>query len=216
MTDTVQHERDIVATDEMIRNLKAGTFKKTAIGAGVCGALLLTGASPLVWTYRHGNDPEMLKEALRHMPPLTVNVKLDPDSKVSLADGGVVRLADGSKVVLAEGGTVRLNSDSRASIMPRADINNGGGSHDPAIQETVVVFRRVTHGQGSIETGWEFADGAAKTPNKQWCHYKQTLGDGNSVIQIIGWDGKQSPAPATVKDQSTRFTKCQWFSGGLG
>ncbi len=69
MTDTVQHERDIVATDEMIRNLKAGTFKKAAIGAGVCGALLLAGASLLVWTYRHGNDPEMLKEALRHMPP---------------------------------------------------------------------------------------------------------------------------------------------------
>ena len=42
----------------MIRNLKAGTFKKTAIGAGVCGALLLAGASLLVWTYRHGNDPE--------------------------------------------------------------------------------------------------------------------------------------------------------------
>ena len=78
----------------MIRNLKAGTFKKIAIGAASAAALLLVGASLLVWTCKHGNDPEALKEALRHMPPLTVNVKLDPDSKVSLADGGVVRLAD--------------------------------------------------------------------------------------------------------------------------
>ena len=38
---TEVHERDIVATDEMIRNLKAGTFKKIAIGAGACGGLLL-------------------------------------------------------------------------------------------------------------------------------------------------------------------------------
>ena len=59
------NERDIVATDEMIRNLKAGTFKKVGIGIGAAGMGLLMGASLLVWTYRHGNDPEILKEALR-------------------------------------------------------------------------------------------------------------------------------------------------------
>ena len=67
------HERDIVATDEMIRNLKAGSFRKVATGVGVCGALLLAGgASLLLWTSKQGNDPEVLKEALRNMPPLTV------------------------------------------------------------------------------------------------------------------------------------------------
>ena len=85
---TEMNERDVVATDEMIRNLRAGTFRKIATGVGICGALLLVGASLLVWTWKHGNDPEALKEALRHMPPLSVTVKLDPDSKVTLADGG--------------------------------------------------------------------------------------------------------------------------------
>ena len=79
MSDTM-HERDLVATDEMIRNLRAGTFRKVAIGIGAAGGALLVGASLLVWTWKHGNDPEILKEALRHMPPLNVTVKLDPDS----------------------------------------------------------------------------------------------------------------------------------------
>ena len=35
------HERDIAATDEMIRNLKAGSFRKVATGVGA--------AAPCCW-----------------------------------------------------------------------------------------------------------------------------------------------------------------------
>ena len=77
----VMHESDEIATDEIIRNLRAGTFRKIATGIGVAGGALLVGASLLVWTWKHGNDPEAFKEALRHMPPLNVTVTLDPPAR---------------------------------------------------------------------------------------------------------------------------------------
>ena len=199
MTDTV-NERDIVATNEMIRNLRAGTFKKIAIGTGIAGALLLAGASLLVWTWKHGNDPEALKEALRHMPPLNVTVTLDPASRV---------------VTLAEGGTVRL---ANPPVMPQLSSGGGsgsGGSHDPAIQTTVTVFKNVKYGNDEVVTGWKFANGAATSPEHQYCYLKVTTSSGRN-IQDIGDNGTMGPAPAGVTDQRERFAKCQWFNGDLG
>jgi hypothetical protein len=196
MTETV-NERDIVATNEMIRNLRAGTFKKMATGTGIAGALLLAGASLLVWTWKHGNDPEALKEALRHMPPLNVTVTLDPDSRV---------------VTLAEGGTVRLE---QPSVMPRAAATVANANNDPAIQTSVTVFKTVKYETGEIITGWQFANGAAKTPNYQYCYFKQATVGGRN-IQDIAADGKLTTTPAGVTDQKERFTHCQWFSGELG
>ena len=202
MSDTM-HERDVVATNEMIRNLKAGTFRKVGIGVGAAGLGLLTGASLLVWTYRHGNDPEILKEALRNMPPLNVTMTLDPDSRT-------VKLEQPAMVRLTDGGTIRLD---QSSMIPRA-ATSAGGSHDPAIQTSVTVFKTVKYGAGYIETGWKFANGAAKTPDSQYCHYRQFLGDSNSAVQGVGTDGKIVPAPRGVKDQAERFANCQWFNGG--
>ena len=110
------------------------------------------------------------------MPPLNVTVTLDPDSRVvKLAEGGTVRLTDSSTVRLADG-EVRLE---QPSVMPRAAVNNG--SHDPAIQTSVTVFKTVKYGAGYVETGWKFANGAAKTPDSQYCHYRQFLGDSNTA-----------------------------------
>jgi hypothetical protein len=191
------HERDLAATDEMIRNLRAGTFRKVAIGIGVAGAALLTGASLLVWTYKHGNDPEAFKEALRHMPPLNVTVTLDPDSRtVKLEQPAMVRL-------------------EQLSVMPSAANTSKNNGNDPAIQTSVTVFKTVPYKGGYVFTGWRFANGAARTPESQYCHYKRFLGEGNSAIQSVGDDGKQMPAPTGVMDQSERFAHCQWFNGDL-
>ena len=195
MTDSV-HERDLVATDEMIRNLRAGTFQKLAMGLGVgCGVLFL-GAAILVSAWKTGNDPEVLKETLRHMPPLNVTVTLDPNSRT-------VKLEQPAMVTLANPPT-----------FPQASL--GGGSHDPAIATSVTVFKTVEYGAGIIETGWNFANGAARTPEYQFCHYKQSVGDGGTALQTIGRNGVQAPSPANVKDQAERFAKCQWFNGNLG
>ena len=191
------NERDVVATDEMIRNLRAGTFRKIATGVGICGALLLVGASLLVWTWKHGNDPEALKEALRHMPPLSVTVKLDPDSKVTLADGGTVTLAN-------------------PPVFPQAAMSGGNsGSHDPAISTNVTVFKTIAHGTEEVITGWKFANGASTKPMHQYCYLKKATSAGR-VIEDIGDDGVMGPTPPGVLDHRARFDKCQWFSGDLG
>ena len=136
------HERDIVATDEMIRNLRAGTFKKIAIGVGAAGALLLAGASLLVWTYKHGNDPEVLKEALRHMPPLTVTVKLDPDSRtVKLEQPAMVTLANPPVMPAA------------AATGERQQQRPGDPDLGHRVQDRQVQDRRRLKPAGSLPTG---------------------------------------------------------------
>jgi len=199
MTEPTQHERDIIATDEMIRNLKAGSFRKIATGSAAILAVLLVGTAAIVWATKQGNDPEALKEALRHMPTLTV--KLENDT-LKLADNTVKMDPDNNLVKLVN-----------PPLLPQV---SGKGSHDPAIQESVVVFKKVEYGQGFIETGWNFPNGAARTPDEQWCNYKQNIGPGNVAVQFVGRDGEISVPPAGVKDQTGRFARCQWFNGHLG
>jgi len=191
----ILHDREIAATEEMIKNLRAGTFRKYLTGIGACGALLLAGIALVIWTSKQGNDPEVLKEALRHMPPLAVTVKLDPDSKVTLADGGKVTLAN-------------------PPVMP-AMAGRSGGSHDPAIQTNVTVFKTIAHGTDEIVSGWKFANGAATTPINQYCYLKKSTPAGR-IIQDIADDGVLGPTPPGVLDQQARFAKCQWFNGDLG
>jgi hypothetical protein len=192
MADTM-HERDVAATDEMIRNLRAGTFRKVATGIGAAGGLLMLGAAILIGAWKQGNDPEAFKEALRHMPPLNVTVTLDPNSTVKLAEGATVRL-------------------EQPSVMPRAASAQAGGN-DPAIQTTVTVFKEVKHGNHSVQTGWDFPNGAAKKPERQFCHFRKVTVDGIWGVEDIGRNGVMLPAPAGVTDQKERFAKCQWFDG---
>ena len=178
---TEMHERDIAATDEMIRNLKAGTSARwrpaSALRRPAAG-----GASLLVWTCKQGNDPEALKEALRNMPPLNVMVKLDPDSKVTLADGGTVTLAN-------------------PPVFPQAAMSGGNsGSHDPAISTNVKVFKTIAHGTEEVITGWKFANGASTKPMHQYCYLKKAT-SARRVIEDIGDDGVMGPTPPGVLDQ---------------
>ena len=192
------HERDIAATDEMIRNLRASTFRKVAIGASIVTATLFLGSSLLVWTSKQGNDPEVLKEALRRMPPLNVTVTLDPDSKVKLAEGATVTLAN--------------------PPVPMPPPLPPGNNNDPAIQTSVTVFKTVKYGISEVITGWKFANGAAKKPDSQYCYFKrwQDSGGGTWTLQDIANDGVMAAAPYGVIDQEARFARCQWFNGNLG
>ena len=133
------------------------------------------------------------------MPPLTVNVKLDPDSRT---------------VKLEQPAMVQLEQRSILSGIPGTGGN--GGSNDPAIQTSVTVFKDVKYGEGSVMTGWNFANGAAKTPESQWCYYHVSVGAGSDISQTIGRNGAMRPAPSGVTDQAERFAKCQWFNGHLG
>lgn len=196
MQSPEQNERDLVATDEMIRNLRAGTFQKIAYGIGAVSGALLLGASLLVWTWKHGNDPEAFKEALRHMPPLTVTVKLEPDSKVTLAQPAMVTLA-------------------QPSMVPAA-ASSAKNNNDPAIQTSVTVFKTVTYKTGEVITGWTFERGAATKPIYQYCYWREAAAkDGRKSQENVADDGVMLPAPSGVTDQNERFAACRWFNGDL-
>jgi len=200
MSDSPLHERDIVATDEMIKTLKASTFRKYAFGSAAVLAVVFAGTAAVIWSAKSGNDPEHLKEALRHMPPLEVVVKLDPNATVKLADGATVTIAN-------------------PPLFNQAQTKGGGSgrnNNDPAIGTTVTVFKNVEYGDGVIYTGWNFANGAATSPHEQFCYYSQSLSTGNSVRQSIGLNGVIEPTPIGVKDQAERFSRCQWWNGSLG
>ena len=85
----------------------------------------------LVWTWKHGYLPEALKEALRHTPPLTVNVKLDPDSRT---------------VKTEQPAMVQLEQRSILSGIPGTGGN--GGSNDPGNPVSVTVFKDVEERRG--------------------------------------------------------------------
>jgi hypothetical protein len=198
MSDNL-HERDIVATNEMINTLRASTFRKYAFGSAAVLAVVFAGTAAVVWAAKSGNDPEHLKEALRHMPALQVQVKLDPDSTVKLADGGTVTLAN-------------------PPVFPQAALGNGGGSHDPAISTSVTVFKSVDYDRGYIVTGWRFANGAATKPDHEYCYYKVVKQDGSGqIIENIADDGKLNQPPPGVLplEHGVRFAKCQWFRGAV-
>jgi hypothetical protein len=72
----------------------------------------------------------------------------------------------------------------------------------------------VKYGDGIIDTGWRYANGAAKTPFEQYCYYKERAGANTERKQDVGTNGTVLPAPPGVTDQAQRFSLCQWFNGG--
>ena len=102
------------------------------------------------------------------MPPLTVTVKLDPDSMVKLEQPAMVTL-------------------DRPPVLPRGPVADAAkNDNNPAIQTSVTVFKTVKYGTGEIYTGWKFANGAAKEPYRQYCYFQQILPDGNVALQNVG------------------------------
>ena len=188
----------------MINTLRASTFRKYAFGSAAVLAVLLAGTAAVVWAAKSGNDPEALKQALRQIPPLQVQVKLENDT---------LRLVDNTVKMDPNNNEVRLVNPP---LFNQAQTKGGGNNNDPAINTTVTVFKDVKHGDGTIFTGWNFANGAATTPKEQFCYYSQTIGAGSSARQNIGVNGAMIEAPFGVKDQAERFAKCQWFNGHLG
>ena len=205
MTDNTMNERDIFATNAMIRNMRAGTFRKAATGVGV----VLAGAALTIWACKQGVDPEVLKETLRSMPPLTITVKIDPDSKVLLVNNKPVTEKPETPLipdVITNPNNNKIESLSTGPHEPAA-------KPEPVIQTSVTVFKTVKYKTGSIMSGWTFPNGAATRPDHQYCYFTQNMTDGSEKRQDIARNGKMiESAPSGVFDQSERMTYCQWFS----
>jgi hypothetical protein len=127
------------------------------------------------------------------MPPLKVEGTVKAVGEVKVANGATVKLEAQPPLVLPA---------------PKPD-------KDQAIQTTVTVFKKLSHRDGAVVSGWKFASGNAKVPLEQYCYYDQPTSDGNSTQQDVGTDGVISTAAGvTPAEQAARFLKCQWWQSG--
>ena len=103
-------------------------------------------------------------------------------------DDGKVILKDGAKVAID--GTVKLDPDatvkldqpvSKAEEMKQLKELIERPTPPPSkdgnvIKRTVTVFNSVRHGSGDVVSGWEYANGGATRPQRQFCYYRQNAG----------------------------------------
>jgi hypothetical protein len=176
-------------------------IRNICYGSGVVVAAVGISLAALVWAWNQHTDPEMLKAALADLPPIQVEttvksgeVTLKDGGVVAMRDGVVVMkesaavgidpaasvaLADGSKVLvdgtvsLEPGATVAFSGDVTQPVAPRPDIaaQPTRTEDGEAIKREVTVFSSVPFADGSVHTGWNYANGKAKVPNNQFCYF---------------------------------------------
>jgi hypothetical protein len=82
------------------------------------------------------------------------------------------------------------------------------------IMREVTVFANVTHGPGTIVTGWTVTDGSGGVPVHQYCYYTAPNPDHSSIRVDIASNRVASPIDAgLVPDLNMALTKCQWWNG---
>jgi hypothetical protein len=92
---------------------------------------------------------------------------------------------------------------------------NGAPKESIVIKRKVTVFSTVTHGDGEITTGWEFEDGHARVPVRQYCYYLVPIAGENykSNKVDIAYNGARLPNidESSVPDLLAAIEKCQWW-----
>ena len=199
------------------------TARNWAISAGITGGVIgLTAAACLLAWGQRNPSPEAWQAALDKMPPVKVEVSLDPKTKVALADGSEVTLKDGGEVKLADGAEVALQDDVSVRLdtssiklpdMSTANTRTGDGT---AIKREVVVFNAAPAGPNrTVMTGWRFANGNAKSPTSTYCYLDIATKDGGDRIDLAV---DRVPAPGVhtrLAEADTLLGKCTWWSGTL-
>jgi hypothetical protein len=98
-------------------------------------------------------------------------------------------------------------------------VPSGGGSDKTsagdAIRREVTEFLSVTHGSGSVTTGWKYQDGSGGKPIQQYCYYSSPNFDQSTTKIDIASNGTRLPNidSRAVPDLERAFTKCQWWKG---
>jgi hypothetical protein len=84
-----------------------------------------------------------------------------------------------------------------------------------AIRREVTEFLSVTHGSGSVTTGWTYQDGSGGKPIQQYCYYQIPNFDHSTTRFDIASNGTRLPNidSRAVPDLERALTKCQWWQG---
>lgn len=195
-------------------NLKSLTTRNILFGSAAVVGAVGFGIAAIVFAYNHKGDSEAMRRMIIDLPPLKVAaipaLTLEQPAPLTMADG-IVRLADGAVVNIDPNATVAVSGSVKAVADPVAGNTQAKTSDGDAIKREVTVFNTVKYGDGSVMTGWNYANGAGKAPTSQFCYFIREKGDGSS--EKIDFAFNRQPLNAMrskVPNFNLALTKCVW------
>jgi hypothetical protein len=147
------------------------------------------------------------------------NMKLSPESELTIASGQTVRLQEGAVAKLDSSSSVKIIGDLKVNIpqpsKEQLQLETTAGSKElPFTRYT--IFNTATFGSGTVVTGWAFDLTDTTRPTFQRCYYEQTLDKGVAATQTVAIDGSPRRPSALTKlsfDFDGALANCIWFSG---
>jgi hypothetical protein len=136
-----------------------------------------------------------------------------------------LRLAKGQTIKLHEGTTVRLDPNSSVRVigdikMPqpsKEQLQIGATSASDELPFTsYVVFKGVSWGRGSVESGWYYELSDTTRPRYQFCHYRESIDQGlTGKIPLAVNGSPQRPSNSTKLpfNFDEAVSNCLWVSG---
>ena len=209
------HERDLVATDAIIRNARSGTFRNIAIGVGAGGALLLAGAAAVVLRIEAGQRSGSAQGGAEKHTAAGHHGEDRPGEQGPPRRRRQGRTGRRRQVALEPGAKVTVRGTAKQDtppVLPKPPKDDA----DPAIQTTVTVFKTVKYGARRDCHRLELRQRRGQEPFEQYCYFN--VGSWHireARAQNVGYIGKMADIAGGVRRPPQRFSLCQWFNGGL-
>lgn len=197
--------------------LRSQTIRNVLYGSAALALAVGIGIAAIVYANNQKLDMEALKRVMAQIPELKVAnipaLTLEQPAPLKLEEG-TVKIADGGTVSIDPAATVGVKGTVTAQqpVQPQIAGEPQKTNDGDAIKTEVTVFNEVTFGQGTVVTGWRYANGSSKTPNTQYCYYSQAKPDGteqkvNVAINRI----PETAARKLMPNLDAALTKCVWF-----
>jgi hypothetical protein len=88
-------------------------------------------------------------------------------------------------------------------------------SHEPPFTN-YTIFKSVSFGSGTVDTGWNFELSDPVHPTLQYCYYRQDFAKGLGTKYVLSVDNSPRRPSALQKlsfDFDETLSNCIWFSG---
>jgi hypothetical protein len=136
-----------------------------------------------------------------------------------------LRLAKGQTAKLYEGTTVRLDPNSSVRVigdikMPqpsKEQLQIGTTSASDELPfTTYTIFKGVSYGRGSVESGWHYDLSDTTRPRFQVCHYRESVDQGvmgKITLAVNGSPRRPSNSTKLPFNFDEALGNCLWVSG---
>jgi hypothetical protein len=182
--------------------LRSGPFERAA-AVGIVAVAIGTGILLAAWG---------ISLLWRYTPPEIAVRVANPEVRVTQSEP--LKLKQDGPLILAKPEPFKIEQLS----LPFT-TGGDGDAKTPAgdvIKREVTVFSNVTHGPGTVVTGWNYRDGAGGVPVRQYCYYDAPNFDHSKTRVDLAFNRVPAPHASAllVPDLEKALTKCQWWRQG--